>query len=419
MSKRQAFDKKLSRPFLAPGYMKAFQCIGPDCEDTCCRDWRIGLDEADYRNVADACAQKGVRYEPILGEVDPGATHPFGYAALDLTSRDACFFHEDGLCAIQRDCGASFMPKSCVAYPRSITRFPDRLEMSGSLSCPELARLCLLGGHSSEMAPVPEQEISEQWLVNEVVQSTRRPFEIRFDSIRDWIIFFLEYPGFPLSDRLFLIARFAAATISFLGREHGSSPDARLLALAKEFDDEAYLEGLLDERRGQPGPTPAAFALLLDVISPSVKLKKASNYQKLWRQVLPVDASFETISERHRAKTQALETRFGKPITAYFTRYAVHHWRRHPYNRFPNLLIAFRSFMLHHAALKFLLINHHEIDRVMNEVDDAVGEEMLGRLMVSATQTFLRAAEHDQAFGAKLEAAAMSDSFPMTDLIGL
>jgi hypothetical protein len=32
-----------------PRYAKDFQCIGPDCEDSCCEGWTVYVDKASYK----------------------------------------------------------------------------------------------------------------------------------------------------------------------------------------------------------------------------------------------------------------------------------------------------------------------------------------------------------------------------------
>ncbi len=46
--------KDTTRPILIPEYMKEFQCIGSECEDTCCAGWRVSVDKdtfMKYRQV--------------------------------------------------------------------------------------------------------------------------------------------------------------------------------------------------------------------------------------------------------------------------------------------------------------------------------------------------------------------------------
>ncbi|WP_287481569.1 flagellin lysine-N-methylase, partial [Shewanella sp.] len=36
---------------IKPGYVTQFQCVGPECEDSCCYDWRISFDKKSYKNT--------------------------------------------------------------------------------------------------------------------------------------------------------------------------------------------------------------------------------------------------------------------------------------------------------------------------------------------------------------------------------
>jgi lysine-N-methylase len=130
---------------LHPTYAAAFRCIGPECEDHCCRDWEIPLDRATYeayRQFPAGRLGRVVSEFVILNQ--PGS--PSGmYARIERTAAGLCsFLGADRLCGIQKEYGGALLSATCSIYPRSLSRVEGVLEGTLSLSCPEAARQVLL-----------------------------------------------------------------------------------------------------------------------------------------------------------------------------------------------------------------------------------------------------------------------------------
>jgi lysine-N-methylase len=58
---------------------------------------------------------------------------------------DYCIKFEGGLCGIQREHGEAFLGDACHFYPRSLRKLGGDVNMTATLSCPEIARLSLFG----------------------------------------------------------------------------------------------------------------------------------------------------------------------------------------------------------------------------------------------------------------------------------
>lgn len=116
--------------------LESFNCLGADCEDTCCHGWGMQLDNKHkslYENKA-----------PEL--LDAVASTDEGVLIMRRDPKtDNCVKFDNGLCAIHKKYGTDFLGDACHLYPRSIKQLGDELIMSGALSCPEYARLALLG----------------------------------------------------------------------------------------------------------------------------------------------------------------------------------------------------------------------------------------------------------------------------------
>ena len=128
-----------------PTYAGAFQCIGPACEDMCCRDWAIPVDRATYaRYQLFPIEALGARVAAYVTIPDPTAADSV-YAQINPRPSGICpFFAADHLCDIQRDHGPALLSATCSSYPRALNRVGTTLEGSLMLSCPEAARNVLL-----------------------------------------------------------------------------------------------------------------------------------------------------------------------------------------------------------------------------------------------------------------------------------
>ncbi len=129
-----------------PTYAAHFRCIGPECEDTCCRGWPIPLDRATYARY------RQFPLEPLgkavllhITPVLPAQQAESRFAQIDLARSGFCpFFSAERLCSIQQTYGAQLLSTTCSVYPRALNRVNGRIEGSLVLSCPEAARLVLL-----------------------------------------------------------------------------------------------------------------------------------------------------------------------------------------------------------------------------------------------------------------------------------
>ncbi len=128
-----------------PSYAAAFRCIGPRCEDPCCGDWDIPLDQDTYeryQSFPNDGLGATVSQFVILNE--PNQPKEL-YGLITRRPSGLCpFYSADHLCAIQAQYGPKLLSASCSIYPRSLSVVYGSLEGTLSLSCPEAARILLL-----------------------------------------------------------------------------------------------------------------------------------------------------------------------------------------------------------------------------------------------------------------------------------
>ncbi len=136
-------ERLSAREDLRPQYTKAFQCIGSECEDTCCHGFAVTIDKATYlRYEGNAEFRPGL--ETHFTRIEGNATDA-AFARIRLTPDYNCpFLTRDRLCGIQIKHGSEYLSEVCVSYPRTSRRIDGLIEKALYLSCPEAARVVLL-----------------------------------------------------------------------------------------------------------------------------------------------------------------------------------------------------------------------------------------------------------------------------------
>ncbi|MFP2912921.1 flagellin lysine-N-methylase, partial [Pyxidicoccus sp. 3LFB2] len=136
----------------APRYMTRFRCLADSCEDTCCAGLVVTVSEARWKRMRDTVAgtPDAARVEALI-RPDTGSG-PGTEAGVVAKREDGhcAFLDARKLCSLHGAYGEAVLPDACATFPRTATRWGERLEVAGSLACPEVARLCLLAEDAVE-----------------------------------------------------------------------------------------------------------------------------------------------------------------------------------------------------------------------------------------------------------------------------
>ncbi len=111
-----------------------FQCLGEACEDTCCQNWSMQVD--------DATLAKYTATAPDLLFAVEAETDGSHVMRRDATTRH-CVKMEDGLCKIHKQYGDTMLGDACHFYPRVTRSLGSQTLMTATPSCPEVVRLML------------------------------------------------------------------------------------------------------------------------------------------------------------------------------------------------------------------------------------------------------------------------------------
>jgi len=145
-------------PTPAARYADSFRCIGAECEDSCCQGWKIPIDPAalDRYHSLPASPLKSQIIAAIAPASAPG-TDALSTSAttsamlrppsiLRMNDDNRCpLLTQGNLCSIHAQLGQEFLPSVCASYPRVQLQLGPIVETALALSCPEAARLVLLG----------------------------------------------------------------------------------------------------------------------------------------------------------------------------------------------------------------------------------------------------------------------------------
>lgn len=233
----------LSLKILYPGYYRNFSCIGPDCPDHCCKDWRIEVDRKTYelyREMEDSNVDlqdgdlgcfdgQGTEREqknsevrsapPFSGDLDKkirltdeASRTDLNYAEMILDKNKVCPFYDiDGLCKIQKTYGSAALCRTCSSYPRKantgIGAYEGAVELTLNMSCPEAQRLALFNRepmrfYFEEMALKNNDPLLDMSLHTVKADDLIRPYV--FD-IRDCSIDILQARSLSVAERLFAV----------------------------------------------------------------------------------------------------------------------------------------------------------------------------------------------------------------------
>lgn len=130
-------------PLFLPTYMQDFFCTGPNCEYNCCNSWEIRIDENTLKKYK---SKKNNPLHNLFGEnlIKEYFIEDNSIYKIKHKNNKACpFLDVDKLCMIHKHLGEDYLCNSCAIYPRTFNIINQTIEVSGYISCPEIARLVL------------------------------------------------------------------------------------------------------------------------------------------------------------------------------------------------------------------------------------------------------------------------------------
>lgn len=200
-------DKK--RIVLQPQYMKAFSCIGPACEDSCCVGWRVDLDKNTYLKYKKAQDEdlKSIIENMVKRKHNNKSDGSYGKIIMDKNIR-CPFLDKESLCKIQLTKGEEYLSETCALYPRNVHKVDGKFERSATMSCPEIVRLGLLNPDGIVFEQI-EEDSDSRIKINKIFDTEGHLFlnkaQRYFWDIRLFSLTLLQNRNYTLDERLILL----------------------------------------------------------------------------------------------------------------------------------------------------------------------------------------------------------------------
>lgn len=126
-----------------PTFVGAFNCVGSECRDHCCKEWEIAVDKPTVKRYLmnkDMLIQTIAKESVQLVKKD---SLNWGKIIFSPESGNCPYFGDDKLCMVHKRLGGQALSKTCAIYPRSYRTYKNDIHQSLNISCPEVVRLLL------------------------------------------------------------------------------------------------------------------------------------------------------------------------------------------------------------------------------------------------------------------------------------
>ena len=196
------------RQYPRPNYAERFSCIGPACEDNCCRGWGVPIDQAAYEKYEKVESLKQHLGTLIVLNTDNPTANDF--ARIPSSTKAQCpFLDPQDMCGIQKEHGHEMLSVTCGTYPRAVSTNMGQLEEALNMSCPEAARLVLfdanlLSGINSGPGSRPPVAGDRYAAVGLLSGGPGRNYQPRL-ALREFVLLLLGDRSYPLWQRLYLM----------------------------------------------------------------------------------------------------------------------------------------------------------------------------------------------------------------------
>jgi lysine-N-methylase len=389
-------------------YMSRFRCIGPACEDHCCHSWTVGVDEKNLKDLMIASTYQPEMRARIVEAVvrDRPRERDFkeknGKKAakvklfkMQLAADGDCLMLDDNnLCRIHGAFGEALLSNVCATYPRHTHRMEDgHIELTGMLSCPEMARQMLLHDDAMEVVPLDRLAMSRLVVSDKVDPLDARPYLRLMREVRDWMCGVAQQPEHPLEHRLFFMTYFAKRMSNVVDKRVMQTELAPLRAEMEKLRQPAVLNEI--SRRFDALQTPSALALLLarELIRPAGSGRQRDAFRRMVNDVLSsyersrglvdalssnadgsvgatdIEALWASYRER-RDRLLAVPAARAR-LDLYMRNFTVYYWMHRLPNQSPDLLIHILRMLGQMAAQKFVLFGHPKLQEALNAYDAA------------------------------------------------
>jgi lysine-N-methylase len=394
---------------MATRAMLRFACTRSACPDSCCRDFGVHFDQPSMTRMLTSTARDPIDHERIVRLVVLGLPLPNAGKTQVVLGQDGCcpLLEASGDCVLHRKYGESSLGTACSVFPRTSLALPDRVEVTGTLACPEVARLTLLSddGVCQDASTVPLMPRSYVGKALDAQDDVSDAYVAPFQQVRSTLMDLFRRQEFPLSSRLVFAAHFAAQVDDFFRRGTtaftGSKRQFARQRLAKEIAAATSASSLAElhaELQSFVAPTDAVLSAVGALLTERLRLPHPARFSNLVTSVIASlgrgDGLSADLPEAARilARQRAhLELRWPGLTDRILSRYCQHYLLRYPYTDAASLLHYLERLSLSLAAIRLLILGAC----TLRCPADA---RQLSEIAVEITQIFTKAVSHQPDF---------------------
>src|SRR5688572_10864956 len=100
--------------------MSRFRCLGTECPDNCCHNWRIRIDRKHHDALEQRMSSPEERAEFAAAVRKSDDPEPQLHALMVLDDDGCCrFLAKDRSCTVHARYGEEYLPDGCSRYPRT------------------------------------------------------------------------------------------------------------------------------------------------------------------------------------------------------------------------------------------------------------------------------------------------------------
>ncbi len=277
--------------------------------------------------------------------------------------------------------------------------------MWGSLSCPEMARQCLIEGDGMAIVTLDAEPFSRT-LERRALANPERPYDGQLDVVRAAVLSTLSLRELPIGLRLLLLATLAERTRAFYHRDATALEATRLEAeLARPRTAEAQAEAR-ESFHALAVPAGVAANLVKGVQALGEDRELGPLVAKVFATVPDAGSLWETSRER-----RALwERRFADRLDLAFEAHAKSYWLKDWYVTSPDLLAHLHAYLCQVVIVRLLLFAHPDLLAAPRSTD--LGLPVLERVLVEVVSRVTRALEHNPALVREIQVAFAAGATP-------
>jgi len=409
---RAIMEKSKHQKVITTNYLSRFICLGGACEDHCCKEWRIFVDKSHYKKIKKLMSEdSGERqmfkdsFKLVLGE--NSSSDSYAQIAFDERTNCCSFLTDDALCGLQNCYGDGVLPNVCSVYPRYQLFNGKRIEIYGTLSCPEIARLCLLQGDAMYMI---EEKSSLNQLFKSVI-STEHSFYLNYlNEVRTVMVDLLNPVTYSINQRLFLTVFFAMRTESDFFKTLKTDPGKQLREHVEYIKKTETKEEIMQLINGIvfscTNPLKIILAMLMagrttDYVAELIQIAVGVNIGS--EKERGEEFRYADVYSAYKKRAKAIEVVYGKRLDQYFTNYSMNYWLSEWYTNSQDLVVHSRRLLVRIACLRFMLFSHKKVLMLLEKDNVRGRQDLLDEIAVEVFYRFSRMYEHNSAAIEKIE----------------